>query len=30
MEKYDGKDLEESDMKRIFKLYLKTKSKSWS
>lgn len=30
MEKYDGKELEENDMKRIFKLYLKIKSKAWS
>lgn len=30
MEKYDGKELEETDMKRIFKLYLKIKSKAWS
>lgn len=30
MEKYDGKELEESDMERIFKLCLKIKSKAWS
>lgn len=29
MEKYDGKVLEESDAKIIFKLYLKIKSKAW-
>lgn len=30
MEKYDGKVLEESDTKMMFKLYLKIKSKAWS